>query len=129
MVHSISETTLSALSLVQGPRDRSSVSKPVLDEPKAQDRRAESRVNSQSGAVNKEINISDLEKIVAQVQESLKPVESRIQLSVDQDLNRVVVKVVDSDSGELIRQLPPEDVLQVQRFLNEQSGLILEEEA
>ena len=129
MVHSIPETTLSALSLVQGPRDRSSTSKPTLDEPQTQDRRTSSRVNAQSGAINKEINISDLEKIVAQVQESLKPVESRIQLSVDQDLNRVVVKVVDRDSGELIRQLPPEDVLQVQRFLNEQSGLILEEEA
>ena len=86
-------------------------------------------MNSQSGSVTQEVNISDLEKIVAQVQESLKPIESRIQLSVDEDLNRVVVKVVDSDSGELIRQLPPEDVLQVQRFLNEQSGLILEEEA
>ena len=129
MVHSIPETTLSALSLVQGPRDRSSVSKPELDEPQAQDRRTGSRGNSQSGKEAQEINISDLEKVVAQVQESLKPVESRIQLSVDQDLNRVVVKVVDSDSGELIRQLPPEDVLQVQRFLNEQSGLILEEEA
>ena len=129
MVHSIPDTTIATLSLVQGPRDRASASKPGLEESQTQDRRTVSRVNSESGSVTQEVNLSDLEKIVAQVQESLKPVESRIQLSVDQDLNRVVVKVVDSDSGELIRQLPPEDVLQVQRFLNEQSGLILEEEA
>ena len=128
MVHSIPETTISAVSLGQGPRDRSS-SKPVLDEPQSPNRRTESRVNSGSGAVTPSVNVSDLEKIVAQAQESLKPIESRIQLSVDEDLNRVVVKVVDGDSGELIRQLPPEDFLQVQRFLKEQSGLILEEEA
>ena len=128
MVHNIPETTISAVSLVQGPRDRSS-SKPALDEPQSPSRRTESRVNSQSEAVTQSVNVSDLEKIVAQAQESLKPIDSRIKLSVDEDLNRVVVKVLDSDSGEVIRQLPPEDILQVQRFLKEQSGLILEEEA
>ena len=128
MVHSIPETTISAVSLVQGPRDRSS-SKPVLDEPQSPNRRTESRANSQSEAVTQSVNVADIEKIVAQAQESLKPIDSRIQLSVDQDLNRVVVKVLDGDSGELIRQFPPEDVLQVQRFLKEQSGLILEEQA
>ncbi len=49
-----------------------------------------------------------------------------LQFDVDEDLGRTVVRVVDKDSGELIRQIPSEEVLEMARQMKEmkQSGEI-----
>ncbi len=54
-------------------------------------------------------------------------VEPKIELSVDEELNQVIIRILDKESGELIKQLPPEDVLELDRFFAEQSGLLVEE--
>ena len=123
MIQSLSESTSLALSIAPGLQDRL-VIKLVANDSSVKGRTAPSSVTSSQSVENQ-----DLEEAVAQVQEALHQGQSRVQLSVDNELNKVVVKVVDKDSGELIRQFPPEEFLRVQRFLKEHSGLLLTEEA
>ena len=128
MIQGVSEVSSTVLSVVQ-PSRSSGVTKPISEEPhvptpKTPSRETVALENSDNSLVTK-----SLEEVVAEVQESIKKVEPRVQLSVDEDLNRVVVKVVDGDSGELIRQIPSEEVLRIQRFFSEHFGILVEEEA
>jgi flagellar protein FlaG len=66
---------------------------------------------------------------VERLQEVLKHVEPRVELSVEDDLNQVIFRVVDKESGELIRQIPPERIVELERFLSDLSGLFVAEDA
>ena len=70
----------------------------------------------------------NIEAVVGRLEEALRHVEPRIELSVDKDLNQVIFRVFDKGSGELIRQIPSEEVLKLERFLADQSGLFVEED-
>lgn len=64
---------------------------------------------------------------VARLRETLKLVDSRIEISLEKDINQVIFRVVDKESGDLIRQIPPEKVVELDRFLSGHSGLFVEE--
>ncbi len=129
MINSVPETTTLALSGGQGPRERSGA-KAISDQTQVQDKQLQSPVSSSSENRNDASEADDIQKVVSEIQDSVNQIDPQVQFSVEQDLNRVVVKVVERDSGELIRQFPPEEVLRVQRFFEEQSGgIILEEQA
>jgi flagellar protein FlaG len=66
---------------------------------------------------------------VERLLEVLKHVEPRVELSVEDDLNQVIFRVVDKESGELIRQIPPERIVELERFLSDLSGLFVAEDA
>lgn len=48
-----------------------------------------------------------------------------IRFSVDEETEKVVIKIVDSGTNEVIRQIPPEEVLNMIRHLNEFQGLLI----
>ena len=56
--------------------------------------------------VKGEVKGKDLEQALSRVREVFQKADSRLEFSVDPDLDRVVVKVMDGDSGTVIRQIP-----------------------
>ncbi|MDR0453180.1 MAG: flagellar protein FlaG [Deferribacteraceae bacterium] len=46
------------------------------------------------------------------------------QFMVDEDLERLVVKIIDADTKELIRQIPTEDALKLSKKMQEMIGLL-----
>lgn len=65
------------------------------------------------------ISIEELESAVANVSDYVQTVQRDIQFTVDEDLHRTVVKVIDSESGEVIRQIPDDIFLELARRLND----------
>ena len=63
-----------------------------------------------------------LSQQVARVNDYVQSVQRDLQFSVDEDLDRTVIRVVDGDSGELIRQIPEDIFLELARRL-EQNGI------
>lgn len=51
-----------------------------------------------------------------------------LQFSVDEESGRTVIKVVDSETNQLIRQIPPEEVLVLARNLAKGEGVIFKEQ-
>ena len=100
-----------------------------------------SRLNIAIGKKNEEVeatqnllksSLQDPEKInklLADVRESLKELDPRVELSLDTELNTVIVRVLDQETGDLKKQFPPEDLLELKRFLTDHSGLFVEEKA
>ena len=67
-----------------------------------------------------------IKEVITRLQTTLQDVEPRLELSVDQELHQVILRILDKESGELIRQIPSEDILELKRFLADQSGLFVE---
>lgn len=47
----------------------------------------------------------------------------------EKELNRVVVKVIDPETGELVREVPPEAVIEALKQLRETAGRLVDAEA
>ena len=69
-----------------------------------------------------------IEEAVSRLQNTFQDIEPRIELSVDKELNQVIIRVFNEESGDLIRQIPSEEILKLDRFFADQSGLFVEEE-
>lgn len=52
-----------------------------------------------------------------------------IHFELNDSTDRVVVQIISKDSGEVLRQIPSEEVLRVSQHLSEMSGLLLREKA
>lgn len=59
---------------------------------------------------------------VVKLNESLKQEQSSLQFSVDQASGRMVIKVTDTETNEVIRQIPPEKMLEIMHSFTEGSG-------
>lgn len=70
-----------------------------------------------------------IDKAAGRVLEMLDAIDPRLRIEVDHETERVVVKVVEKESGEVIRQIPPEELLELEKYLSSQKGLLLQEQA
>lgn len=70
-----------------------------------------------------------VKEAVSRLNDYVQQLRRDLQFRVDEDVDRVVVTVVDSESGEVIRQIPSEEMLAVARSLEQAQGLLLNEKA
>ncbi len=70
-----------------------------------------------------------LEHAVSKVKAAFEEAGSHLQIEVDPDLNRVVVKVLSGESGEVIRQIPPKEVIDLAKNLSGLKGALFGEHA
>jgi flagellar protein FlaG len=69
----------------------------------------------------------DLKELVGELSDLVQAVRRELQFTVDEDSGRTVITVLDSVTGEVVRQIPPEEVLTlVGRFKEQQAGLLTE---
>lgn len=66
---------------------------------------------------------------VAAINRAAKSLTNTVQLVMDERSDHPVVKVVDSETGQLIRQIPNEEVLELRRALDRVSGLLINRKA
>ncbi|GAB6877614.1 flagellar protein FlaG [Thermaerobacter litoralis] len=55
------------------------------------------------------------------------PFPYRLRFHVDDASGRLVVEVIDRDTGETVRQVPPEHVLQIAQYLETLAGRLLDD--
>lgn len=82
---------------------------------------------SKDSTVNEILTAEQVQATVARLQERVKQVDPRIEISLEKDINQVIFRVVDKESGDLIRQIPSEQVVDLARLFSGQSGLFVEE--
>jgi flagellar protein FlaG len=67
----------------------------------------------------------DVDHAVTSMNNYVQSIHRDLEFSVDEELDRTVIKVVDSVSGELIRQIPEEAFLDLARRLREDGEIKL----
>lgn len=72
----------------------------------------------------------ELKGAVATLNKAMQQSKQNLEFSVDTDSHKVVVKMVDTSTGQLIRQYPTEETLAISREIEQfQQGLLLKQKA
>lgn len=66
---------------------------------------------------------------VNRIREFVQPINDSIQFSVDDDSGRMLVKVIDQQTKEVLRQIPSEEVLNIAKALDKLQGLLIQNKA
>lgn len=76
------------------------------------------------------VSAEELKAAVATINQAMRQSNHNLEFSVDTDTRQTVVKMVDSSTGELIRQFPSEAALAISRSIDQfQRGLLLTQKA
>jgi flagellar protein FlaG len=59
----------------------------------------------------------------------LAPVARNLQFSIDQDSGKTIVKVIDTETDKVVRQIPCEEMLAISRALGKLKGVMVEQKA
>ena len=74
------------------------------------------------------VSLGDLEGAVKEISESLELVQNKIALKFDKETDQGVMQIIDRETGKVIRQVPPEELLKIQEaFRDLVRGLLLDE--
>lgn len=72
---------------------------------------------------------ADIRRAIGELTEVLRTTSISLRFEIDDVTNRVVTKVIDKETGELIRQMPTEEVLRFARALDRLQGVFVRQAA
>lgn len=72
---------------------------------------------------------AQLERAVQAMQKAIQPMANNLQISIDKDTGTTVVKVVDTSTKEVIRQIPTEEALSIAKSLDKLDGMLFKQKA
>ena len=81
---------------------------------------------SSEAATGEEPERVALEKAVTDMREFVQASQRNLDFSIDDSTGKVVVKVIATDSGEVIRQIPSETALKLAQNLSDASSLLFQ---
>jgi flagellar protein FlaG len=83
-------------------------------------------------AVRQAASVPSMEKLadaVKNINKALKEQAQGVEFSIDSETDRTVVKIVDKNTKEVLRQIPNEETLEIARALDKAQGLLIREKA
>ncbi|MES2206817.1 MAG: flagellar protein FlaG [Pseudomonadota bacterium] len=76
-----------------------------------------------------ETSLEALAEAVKQINEAVKQKNVGLQFSIDEDTNETVVKVIDTQTNDLIRQIPSVEALEIAKALDKLEGMLFQKKA
>lgn len=96
----------------------------VIDRPVA--RLADASDEGKKDDVAKVRGDDDVKSAVAEIERFLKESRRNLEFLTDEESGKIVVKVIASDSGELIRQIPSEEALRIAHSLSDVKSVLFD---
>ena len=75
------------------------------------------------------LDAKDLASAIEKVQDFTKTVANELKFSIDDDSGQTVVKIVDTATDEVIRQIPSKEMLAIAQALGKIQGLLIRQKA
>ncbi|SHH84535.1 flagellar protein FlaG [Caloranaerobacter azorensis DSM 13643] len=88
---------------------------------------SEMNVETSSTDEQKNVNEEELIRAIETVNKSVKIYDRRLEFSVHEKTKEIIVKVIDTNTDEVIREIPPEKILDMVAKLWEMVGILVDE--
>lgn len=75
------------------------------------------------------VSLEQLNAVVAFISETVGQRSIATEISIDEDLGRVVIQINDKETGELVRQIPGEAFLEIAKRMEDLKGLLYDDKA
>lgn len=72
------------------------------------------------------LNLEQVKSLVAEMNEMAKVSSTRISFAYSDEISAIYVKVIDDDSGQVIRQFPSEEAIEFAAKMREWVGMLLD---
>lgn len=95
----------------------SGVERTVMSARNTVDQERQSAAAAEMQAEKMEMSRADVENVVSQLKDYVQSMQRDMDFHVDDATGRVVIQVIDSNSNEVIRQIPSEEILAIARHL------------
>jgi flagellar protein FlaG len=76
-------------------------------------------------AAHQKIDPKEVKQAALEINQALKSLNDHLQFSVDNTTSSTVVKLIDGNTGEVLRQIPPEEVLRLRAYYKDHQGLLV----
>jgi len=80
-----------------------------------------------SGQEGQEVNREEIYQMAEDIQSYLENLDVRLNFKIYEETGDFVVQVMDPESEEIIKQIPPEDMLKLREKLEELQGILFSE--
>jgi len=94
--------------------------------PNSKNSQIEVKTSSQNAEHAEKIR-EDVRRVVDELAKVARSFNRRLEFSINDDTKEVIVKVVDQDSGEVVKQIPAEEIVRLHARIREAIGLLFDE--
>ncbi len=70
-----------------------------------------------------------VDRVVESLNNLAQSLKRKIEFSINDDTGQTVIRIVDSENDQVIRQIPPEEMLRLAEHLKDAQGLIVDSKA
>ena len=70
----------------------------------------------------------EVKRAVKEINTALQASSQNLEFSVDNDANEVVVKVIDQQTRQVLRQIPTQEALEISKSLDKLQGLLINQQ-
>lgn len=87
-------------------------------------------IDSQGEGIGKKDPQADKKRLLSLIDDTnnkLKSIRRRCEYSYNEEVHRVAIKVIDSDTDKVIKEIPPEEALEAIQKIREVAGLLVDE--
>ncbi len=84
--------------------------------------------NNKNSTTIDNINKNDVKSLVQKLNDSISTLNDSVKFSYSEDAKALIVKVVDTKTGQVIRQIPPEELVKLEANLSQSIGIIFNKE-
>jgi len=75
------------------------------------------------------LTAEQVEQVVKEMKQVVAPMAQNLEFSIDQGSGHTVVKVIDTATQEVVRQIPSEELMSIARSIDKLQGLLLNRKA
>lgn len=112
------QTTTVSISVAEGGRvSENPAPEKVVDRPQPEASRP-------SGETPDPLSFEDMKEVARKLNETNRRLDVSLRFDVDEDSGRIIISVTDKETNELIRQIPPEEVLEIAKRIHERVGVL-----
>ena len=82
-------------------------------------------VTTIADAAPAKIDLDEVKQAAQEINQALKSLNDHLQFSVDTTTNSTVVKLIDDGTGQVLRQIPPDEILRLRAYYKDHHGLLV----
>jgi len=90
-------------------------------------RNSEQKLPVEKTLLSGKLSSQQVDALVKELNDTIRIINTRLSFSVDKVTKKTVVKVMDADTQEVIRQIPPEEMLRIAARITELLGVLFDE--
>ncbi len=82
----------------------------------------------QDAQEKRDVKPEELQKLIEEVKKKFDMLSKYLKIDIDQELEMPVVKIMERDTNRVIRQIPPDYLLELMKRIDQLLGLLVERE-